>query len=54
MGYLCLGLTMVLWIGVAVSLLVRNQQRKAEQRLDPNFPGFHSDWFAYPGLKSPN
>ncbi len=35
MGYLCLGLMIVLWIGVGVALLVRNQQRKAEGRFDP-------------------
>ena len=35
MGYLCIGLMVVLWIGVGVALLVRNQQRKAKGRLDP-------------------
>lgn len=35
MGYLCLGLVIVLWIGVGVALLVRNGQRKAKGRFDP-------------------
>lgn len=35
MGYLCLGLMVVLWIGVGVALLVRNQQRKTKGHFDP-------------------
>ena len=35
MGYLCIGLTIILWIGVGVSLLVQKRQPKTKQRIDP-------------------
>jgi hypothetical protein len=35
MGYVCIGLMIVLWIGVGVSLLARKRQPKTRQHLDP-------------------
>jgi hypothetical protein len=35
MGYLCIGLMMILWIGVGISLLVRKRQLRTGQCLDP-------------------
>jgi hypothetical protein len=35
MGYVCIGLMTVLWLGVGVSLLARKRQPKTRQRIDP-------------------
>lgn len=35
MGYFCFASMIVLWVGVGISLLARNRQRKTEQHLDP-------------------